>query len=105
MNASAVSSATYLRDPGLTGCRRDEKRLKSSTSSCGGIIGTLRATHVANKTAYQGNEENRATTISVRQGLPEQWRTSENGDLEGGQVTGFLHGNPIFFRDAVSSQQ
>lgn len=84
-----------------TRCRRDEKRLQSSTSSRGGIIGTVRTTHVADKTAYQRKEENRATTISIRQWLPEQGRTSEDGDLEGCQVTGFLHGNPIFFGDAV----
>lgn len=101
MNVSAISAATRPRSPGLTGCRRDKKRLESPASSRGGIIGTFRTTHVTNKTAYQRYEENGATTISIRQRLPEQWRTSENGDLEGGQVTGFLHGNPIFFGDAV----
>lgn len=70
--------------------RRNEESNQSSTSSDRCVGRALRATHITYETADEGEKEDGTTAETVGQWLPEQRCTSQNGDLQRGQVAGLL---------------
>jgi hypothetical protein len=56
----------------------------------GVVAGRFRAADVAHQAADQGQQKDRAPAVAVREGLPDQWSNSQNGDLEGGEVADLL---------------
>lgn len=68
------------------GSRRNEKRHQSSARSHGTISRGNGASYIANPSAECGKKPQRTATPSLRQRLPEQRRSSENGNLERGKV-------------------
>ena len=81
------------------GGRRDEKGHEGPASSQRGICGALGTADVTHQTADEREEEDRPAPIPVGQRLPEQRRTSKDGNLQRGQVTGILHSDAEFLGD------
>lgn len=81
--------------------RRDEPRRQRPTRRRRGVVRALRTSHIADQTANQGKKEDWASAKAVGQRLPEQRRTTQDCNLQRGQVTRPLHGNPKLFRNSL----
>lgn len=77
----------------------DEESDQSSACGHAGIAMTVGASKVANKTANKRNQPDWATSISDREGSPEQWRSTQDCNLERCKVRGSLNAATQVFVD------
>jgi hypothetical protein len=82
---------------------RNEESHKSATRRHGGVVCALGASNITHTAKKQGQKENRASTKAVGKWFPEQRGASQDGNLQGCEITDSLNRNLQIFGNILVS--
>jgi len=82
-------------------CRTDEESDQRTADCHRGIAMADRATNVADSRYEGGDEPYRTATVAISQRLPDEWTSTKDCDLQGGQVGGAGDGSVEIHGDVL----